>query len=426
MRTGWIALTALVVAACGADDDAGKKGAGAAAVPTVVVAEIRAEDVPVIREFVARTQAVQTIAIQARVEAILQKRLFKEGFPVKKDQVLYELDKRTYEANLSTAEADLAKARADLKLAIEQVSVRAAEAGLTQAKAQLKKFQQDVARLRPLAEQDAVPKQDLDTALAAEEVGDAQVDAAEAQLKNSKISEEVGQMQAAAAVKSAEASVALAQLDLEYCTIRCPIDGLISRTRVHVGNLVGRGDETELATVSQIDPIYATLAISEAEFLDLQATRRKGPSSLEIELILANDELHPHKGKFITAERAVAVETGTLQIVAEFPNPDGLLRDGQFGRVRAAVAKLKGAVLCPQRSVTEIQSAKAVLIVGKDNVVALRTVQLGVRYKQYYVVRKGLEAGDRVIVEGLQKARPGMRVNPADKPVSSEPTKKKN
>jgi len=396
-------------------------------VPTVVVAEIRAEDVPVIREFVARTQAVQTIAIQARVEAILQKRLFKEGSPVKKDQILYELDRRTYEANLSTAEANLAKAKADLKLAIEQVSVRAAKAGLTQAKAQLKKFQQDVARLRPLAEQDAVPKQDLDTALAAEEVGAAQVDAAEAQLKNSKISEEVGQMQAAAAVKSAEASVALAQLDLEYCTIRCPIDGLISRTRVHVGNLVGRGDETELATVSQIDPIYATMAISEAEFLNLQAARRRrGESNYPIELILANDEIHPHKGKFVTAERAVAVETGTLQLVSVFPNPDGVLRDGQFGRIRATVALLKGALICPQRSVTEVQSAKAVLVVGKDNVVALRTVQLGVRYKEYYVVLKGLEAGDRVIVEGLQKARPGMKVNPKDKPVSSEPTKKKN
>ena len=187
-------------------------------------------------------------------------------------------------------------------------------------------------------------------------------------------------MQARAAVQSAEASVVLATLELGYCTIRCPLDGLVGRTKVDVGNLVGRGEATELATVSQVDPIFATLAISEAEFLDLQkaAKARGGPGNVEIELILANDDVYPHRGKFVTAERAVAVETGTLQIVAEFPNPDGLLRDGQFGRVRAAVATLKGAVICPQRAVAEVQSAKAVLVVGKDNTVAMRSVSVPV------------------------------------------------
>lgn len=419
--TRWL-LVLLTLAGCSKENEPVKAQAATGPPPSVVVAEVKTESVPVVREFVARTEGTETITIQARVEAVLEAIEFEEGRPVRADQVLYRLDTRTYQANLEVAQAALARAQADLKLAEEQVSVRAAEAALEQAKAAHRKAQQDVARLRPLAEQDAVPRQDLDTALAAEEVAKAEVDAQLANLENSKIREEVGILQAKAAVKSAEAALALADLELGYCTIRSPIDGLIGRTEVDVGNLVGRGEATELAVVSSIDPMTVTLAISEEEFLRVQEQaeldRENQISSLE--LILSDDSVYPERGKFVTAERAVAVETGTLQIVTEFPNPNGLLRPGQFGRVRAEVAVLENAVLVPQRAITERQGAKIVLIVGDDNMVALRSVQVSERHKKFFVVVEGLKGGETVIVEGQQKARPGSPVTPTDKPITAE------
>jgi len=415
----------LLVAGCGGDKEAKHAAGPAGPAPAVVVAVIKSQDVPVYREFVARTEAKETVAVQARVEALLESMEFEEGRPVEKGQVLYRLDRRTYEANLSAAKASLAQADADLKLAEEQVSVRAAEAELEQAKARLVKAQQDVARLRPLAEEDAVPRQDLDTAIAAEQVAEADVKANEARLENARIREDVGRLTAKAAVEGAQAAVALAQLDVDYCTIACPIDGLIGRTEVSVGNLVGRGHATELATVSTVDPMLVTFAISEAEFLALQrGAAGRGERTTPFALILAADSVYPHEGRFFTAERAVAVETGTLQIVATFPNPDGTLRPGQFGRVRIAVTTLENVPLVPQRAVMEQQGAKIVLVVGDDNKVALRTVQVSERFEEYFAVTEGLKPGEKVIVEGQLKARPGSTVQPMDRPVSEEPGEK--
>jgi membrane fusion protein (multidrug efflux system) len=416
-------LPLLLTAACTADED-GAAQAAAPSVPAVVVEELRAETVPIFRQFVARTEAEEKVEIEARVEAVLETKEFEEGRRVEKDQVLYRLDRRTYEANLAAAEASLAKAKADLKLAEEQASVRAAEAAVAQAEATLKKTQKDVARLRPLAEKDAVPRQDLDTALAAEEVAQAQVDAQAALLENAKITEEVGILMAKASVEGAEASRDLARLNLEYCTIASPIDGLIGRTQVDVGNLVGRGKATVLATVSSVDPMYATFAISEAEYLRIMSRARERGKNMPdwpIDLILADDSIFAHKGITVTAERAVAVETGTLQIVTEFPNPDGDLRPGQFGRVKLQVDTVEDAVLVPQRAVMEQQSAKIVFVVGENNIVGVRTIQISERHEDAFIVVKGLKAGERVIVEGQLKARPGKPVKPMKSGVSSEP-----
>ena len=216
--------------------------------------------------------------------------------------------------------------------------MRTAEAALEQAKAQLEKANQDVQRLRPLAEKDAVPRQDLDTALAAEKVAIAEVDAQEANLRNSKIMEEVGILQATAEVKKAAAAVELAELDLSYCTIKSPLDGLIGRTDVDVGNLVGRGETTELVTVSSIDPIHVTMAISEEEFLQAQRLK-ESEGQQEVELILADNSVFEQTGRFVTVDRAIALETGTLTVVCEFPNPEGNLRPGQFGRLRVVVTR---------------------------------------------------------------------------------------
>jgi membrane fusion protein (multidrug efflux system) len=411
----------MLLAGCGGDDKAAQPPAPPPA--KVVVETVGTADVPILREFVARTEAKEEVVIQARVEAILAKRLFEEGRRVDKDQLLFELDPQTFAANLRTAEANLAKANADLKLAREQVSVRAAEAALTQAEAALRKAEQDVARLRPLAEEDAVPRQDLDTALATEEVAIAEVAAQKANLENSKIQEAVGIKLAEAQLESAKAAMVLAELELSYCTISSPIDGLIGRARVSVGNLVGRGEATELATVSLIDPMWVTFAISEAEYLYL---RRKAEEEgreegdVPLDLILADDSTFAHNGKVITAEREVAIETGTLQLVAEFPNPEGELRPGQFGRVRSTVGKIEDAVLVPQRAVTEQQGVKAVLVVGEGNKVRLQTIQVSERHERYFVVAEGLEGGETVIVEGLQKARPGSVVDPTTEAASSE------
>jgi len=418
------AVLLVLTAGCSEDEEAGGQAASGPPTPAVVVEELRAETVPIFREFVARTEAVDTVEIQARVEAILEAREYEEGMPVKKGQVLYRLDHRTYDANLAAAEASLAKARADLKLAEEQVSVRAAEAALVSAQATLKKAKQDVARLRPLAEKDAVPRQDLDTAIAAEEVAVAQVDVQEATLKNAKITEEVGVLMTRAAVAAAQAQVDLAKLDLDYCTIKAPMNGLIGRTEVNVGNLVGRGSATVLATLSSIDPMYVTFAISEEEYLLAEASREARGEALDstpFELILADDSVFDHEGTFVTAERAVAVETGTLQLVVSLPNPEGRLRPGQFGRVRARVDLVENAVLVPQRAVMEQQGTQVVFVVGEGDVVALRSIQTSERHEGFFVVTSGLAAGERVIVEGQLKARPGMPVKPMDAPVSSEP-----
>jgi membrane fusion protein (multidrug efflux system) len=416
-------LALLAVAGC-SDDDAGGARAAAPPPPAVVVAELKAQTVPIFRDFVARTEAVNTVEIQARVEAILVAFEFEEGKPVAKGQVLYRLDESTYKANLSTAQAGLAQAEAELKLASEQVSVRASEANLVEAGARLKKAEQDVARLRPLAEKDAVPRQDLDTALAGEEVARAEVQAKEAALENSRIQEEVGILMATAQVESATAKLALARLDFEYCTISAPIDGLIGRTLVDVGNLVGRGEATALATVSSVDPMYVTFAISEAEYLrfaDKARDRDKDNAGPPVDLILADDSTYEHVGRPVTVERAVAKETGTLQIVTSFPNPERKLRPGQFGRIRIQVDTHENAVLLPQRAVMEKQSAKVVFVVGENDVVALRTIQIAERYQDSFIVTDGLKAGERVIIEGQLKARPGSPVKAMDRPVSSEP-----
>jgi membrane fusion protein (multidrug efflux system) len=424
-RTALLVLTVAALSACGGDEAAADKQPPAPPPAQVVVAKVETKDVPVMRVYVARTEAKDTVEVQARVEAILKKMHFEEGRRVEKGQLLFELDPQTFQANVDSAQADIAKAEADLRLAEEQVSVRAAEAALVQAKASLRKAQQDVARLRPLAEEDAVPRQDLDTAIAAEEVAAAEVVAKEAELENSKIMEDVGKLQAEALLARARAALTLAKLDLSYCRIESPIDGLIGRTKVSEGNLVGRGEATELATVSLIDPMWVTFSISEEEYLNFRRQARargdEGEGQTPLDLILADGSTFEHRGRIITAERAVDLETGTLQLVAEFPNAKGELRPGQFGRIRLAVELLEGAVLVPQKAVTESQGVKGVLVVGEGNKVALKTIQVSERHEGSFVVIEGLSGGETIVVEGLQKARPGSVVEPRAAAASTEP-----
>jgi len=358
------------LAACGGEKEADKAKQATAAPPppAVLVAEVVRKTVPIYGEFVAQTDAKETVEIRARVQAYLEAQHFTEGTLVKKDQLLFTLDKREYESKLLQAKAELEGAMA-----------------------RLGKTEVDERRLKPLAERKAVPQQDYDNAAA-------------------------NLLAAKAGVSSAKAGVVDAELNLSYCTIRSPIAGLIGKRLVAPGNLVGKNEATLLDTVSSVDPMRVNATVSEAEYLKFSAqfAEKGAPASGSVlELILADGSVFPHKGKVVIVDRAVDVKTGTLSMVAEFPNPEGLLRPGQFGRLRAPIERVENAILVPKRAVQETQGAKSVLVVGADNMVALRTIRPGESVGQDLIVLDGVQPGERVIVDGIQKARPGSKVNPS-------------
>ncbi len=406
-----LAVISLVCVSCGSKE----QEKAAPPVPVVVTTAIQ-KTVPIITEFTARADARDTVELRARVEAFLDGIHFEEGRLVKQGQLLFTLDKRKYQADLETAKAQLAKARSDLELARNKVTVDTAQAKVDQAKAQLGKTNLDVNRLTPLAKENAVPQQDLDNALVAQEVAGADLKASQSTYENVVLNQKISIEQAEAAVLSAEASVKNAELNLSYCTITAPMNGLIGQRMVSVGNLVGRGEPTLLATLSALDPLRVSFGLSEAEYLAL--VKRMGKSAgnpVPLDLILADGSVYPHKGKVTIAERAVDEKTGTLTLVAEFRNPEGLIRPGQFARTRGAIDTAENAILIPQLAVMEEQSARTVYVVESDNKVALRTVALGDRYENLVIVTEGVKPGERVITEGTQKVRAGMVVAPTEK-----------
>ena len=365
-----LGVVGLAVSLAGCDrakeDDKAKQAAVPPPPPAVVVAEVVQKTVPIYGEFVAQTDARETVEIRARVQAFLAAQHFTEGTIVKKNQLLFTLDKREFEAKLQ-------QAKAQLEIAL----------------ARLGKAETDERRLKPLAERRAVPQQDYDNAAA-------------------------NLLAAQANVQAARADVDAAQLDLSYTTIRSPITGLIGKRLVAPGNLVGKTDPTLLTTVSTIDPIRVNATVSEAEYLRFFARRKEGGSDAQsLELVLADGSVFPSKGKLVIVDRAVDPKTGTLQFFTEFPNADGQLRPGQFGRIRAIVDTVRDAIVVPKRAVQEIQGMQTVLVVGADNMVALRTIQPADTIGDLLVVRQGLKPGERVIVDGIQKARPGSKVNPS-------------
>jgi membrane fusion protein (multidrug efflux system) len=411
-----LAVLALLPAMTTCDRTKAKESAPAAPpAPAVVVAEVVKKTVPITAEFVAQTDAVQTVELRARIQGVLEKVSFQEGSDVKQGQVLFQIQRAQYEATLQSARAQLAKAQAELARAQEQVEVLRAKAELEQRQAALAKAKLDVARLKPLAQAKAVPQVDLDNALAAEQVTVAGVAAAEAALKDTELNQRIGIQQAQAAVEAGRAAVTQAQLDLSYTTIRAPVTGVIGRLDVNEGNLVGRGEPTLLATMSTYDPIKISATMSEVDYLRFarRAKERKaGTPEIPLELVLADGTSYPLRGRTTTLDRTVDPKTGTIIVEALFPNPEKLIKPGQFGRVRAVVEERPDAILVPQAAVQETQGAKSVLVVGAEDKVALRSVTLGERIGDLFIVTRGLEAGERVIVEGLQKVRPGMQVKP--------------
>jgi membrane fusion protein (multidrug efflux system) len=410
-------LTLLVLSGTACDRAKGKNAA-APSPPTVVVAEVQQRTVPIVRDFIARTEGIPTVDVRARVAGVLEKVKYSEGTEVKQGQILFEIQREEYAAALQTAQAQLAKAEADLTRARDTSVVDRARAQLEQRRADLEKAKRDVDRYVPLAEARAIPQQDLDTAQSQQKVAAAGVDVAEAVLRDSQLAQRTQIQLTEAAVQSAKAAVTQADLNLGYTRVTAPINGIIGKIQVEPGNLVGKAEPTLLTVISAVDPIYADFSVAEADYLKLasrirlDAQGRGREAERRLELFLADDSLFPHKGRFVFVGRAFDAKTGTISVQAEFPNPTRVLRPGQFARVRGTVEQRPAAVLVPVLAVQEQQSAKVVMVVEAGDQVALRPVTLDERVGDLYIVAKGLKPGERVIVEGVQKVRPGMQVRP--------------
>jgi membrane fusion protein, multidrug efflux system len=385
--------------------------------PSVVVVSVNQKTVPIYSEFVGQTKADETVELRARVEGILQKVFFKEGAHVKKGQLLFTIDKRPLQAALQSAKALANKAISDLAQASQRTDVLQAQAQLADAQAVLVRANQDVSRLTPLAKEKAVTEQDLDAAIASQKSAKATVDARQANLTNLEAAVKYTIERAQAEVSASKARVIQAELDLSYCDIYSPITGIIGFLQVDEGNLVGRGDATLLATISASDPLMVDFNVSEVEYLKLvdRETVHKGHGeNLRFDLVLSDESMHPYQGRFRVLDRTVDPQTGTMKAEASFPNPGSYLRPGQFARLRVAVAERENAILVPQRAVQELQGAKTVMVVDAQNKVSVRTIKLGDKADKDVVVLDGLQAGERVIVEGMQKVRPGAQVNPSE------------
>jgi membrane fusion protein (multidrug efflux system) len=337
--------------------------------PEVVVQPVDVRDTPVQAEFTGEIRGGEDVEVRARVTGYLQSQNYDEGTVVRKGQLLFVIDPRPFEATVARARADVAEARARHNRAEIQVN-----------------------RLRPLVADNAVSQQDLDNAVAAEEASRASMAGAEAQLTT-------------------------AQLDLGYTRVTSPITGLAGNRQVDVGSYVGSPEPTVLTVVSSLDPVRFNFTISEAEYLayaratGAQAGKRRG-SGPELELVLADGSVYPKKGRITVVGRGVDAETGTLPLQASFPNPEGLLRPGQFGRVRLPVTTRKNAIVIPQRAVQELQGTYNVFVVSSDSVAQIRAIKTGNRVGSDWVVSEGLEPADRIVVEGLQKVRDGAKVRP--------------
>src|SRR5882724_4996594 len=347
----------------------------APAPPIVEVADVVQKDVPIYSEWVAILDGYVNAQIQPRVSGYVIKQNYKEGSVVKKGQILFEIDPRPFKAALDQAKAQLA-----------------------QADAQLGKATQDVERDKPLAREKAIAQSQLDTEIQAK-------------------------LGAHAQVQAAQANVEQAELNMEFTKVTSLVSGIAGSAQVQIGNLVG--PSSVLTSVSQVDPIKAYFTVSEQEFTDfhrrfptqksVEEQRRRMP----LQLLLADGTVYEHPGTIYFADREVNPATGAIRIAGVFANPNNLLRPGGYGRVRASAKTQSGALLVPQRAVTELQGSYQVAVVGSDDKVSIRPVTVGERVGKLWIVTEGLKAGERVIVEGLMKVRDGATV----KPVSAESTK---
>jgi membrane fusion protein (multidrug efflux system) len=378
--------------------------------PQVVVTQVNAADVPVISEYPAQTYARNSVEVRGRVDGYIDKWLFRPGQEVHAGDVLYVLDLRPYQAAVEQAKGNLAQTEADLEFARNQVALLQAEANLAAAKANLLKAQQDYERLTPLVKEEAAAQQELDSAVAALHAGEATVRANQANVDQTRLSTETQISSTAGKVDAQRAVLRTAQLNLDYATIRAPISGLIGDTLVPVGGLVTANAAQPLTTIVPLDPIWVRFKVTESRYLSF----KKNPTLLQspLSLILADASEFPGKGRIQNTLNQVDPKTGTLELQASFPNPQHTLLPGQFGQVRVETELRRNVVLVPQRAIQQLQSVQTVFTVNASNVVELRSILTAERVGEDWIVQQGLQPGDRVIVEGQLKVRPGMQVTP--------------
>ena len=362
----WILLVlavSVVLVACQSE-----KAASQPPSPEVEVVGVVQQDVPIYQEWVATLDGYENAQIQPQVTGYLITQNYKEGSPVRKGQILFEIDPRPFQAVLDQAKAQLA-----------------------QWQAQLGKTKLDVDRDTPLAKERAIAQSQLDNDIQAN-------------------------LAANASVKSAEAQVEQAQLNLEFTHVTSLLDGIAGIAQVQIGNLVN--PTATLTSVSRVNPIKAYFPISEQTYMRFAkrinaSSQENAPSDAPpLELILADGSTYAEKGKILYTDRQVDITTGSIRIVSAFPNPNNILRPGQFGRVRAATETVNGALLVPQRAVTELQGMYQVAVVGDGNKVSVRPVKVGDRVGTMWILQSGVKPGELVIVEGLQKVRDGAVVKP--------------
>ena len=349
-----------------------KKDAPASADTRVEAVVVVQRDVPVYKEAVGQTRGSKEVEIRARVEGFVQSVNFQEGTFVPEGHLLFTIDPSQYQERLATAKGKLAE-----------------------SEAQLARAQQDVARYKPLVEKNAIPRQDLETAESNARAAKAGVDAAQAEVRS-------------------------AQINLGYTRVMAPVAGLVGKAEVKTGNLVGRGESTLLTSLSDIDPIHVRVNIPERDYLDItrrrieteKATGKQAPPRDDLQMVLSDGSVYTERGKLAYVDRAVDPTTGTLLVEIAFPNPNSLVRPGQFAKVRAVMDLVKGAILVPQRAVQEIQATYNVAVVAPGDTIQLRPVKPGPRIGALWAIEEGLQPGERVVVEGLQKVRPGMKVQP--------------
>jgi membrane fusion protein, multidrug efflux system len=360
--------TRLVLASVLAAFGCGKKEAPPPPLPDVKVATVLQKDVPIYVEAIGQTRGSTEIEVRARVEGFIQTIDFKEGNPVRKGQLLYTIDPSPFEAALAQSKGALAE-----------------------SEAQLARARQDVVRYEPLVAKNAISRQEYETAVVVQRAAEAAVEASKAQAQR-------------------------AEIDLGYTKVVAPENGMVGKTEVYPGTLVGRGQSTLLTHISQIATIHVRFTIPERDYLYYaRRAQERGPGEirrLPFELVLSDGSVHPQKGQLVFVDRNVDPATGTILMEAAFPNPGGIVRPGQYARVRAAVDLKQGAILVPQRAVSELQGIYNVAVVGGDDMVEIRMVTPAQRIGNLWVMDAGLKSGDRVVVEGVQKVRPGVKVKP--------------
>jgi RND family efflux transporter MFP subunit len=350
----------------------------------VEVVEVEQKDVPIYGQWIGTLDGFVNANVKAQVTGYLLRQDYKEGSLVKKGQLLFQIDPRPFQAALDQAKAQLAQAKAQL----------------VNAEANQRKSQLDVERYTPLAKEQAATQQDLDNAVQTNLANQASVETSKAQ------------------IQAAEAAVETAQINLNFTRVVSPIDGVAGLAQNQVGDLVSTGSSSPITTVSTVDPIKVYFTPSEQEYLAFNrqfptlASREAEERRLPIELILADSTTYEHEGRVEFANRQVDQNTGTIRIAALFPNPRNILRPGGYGQVRATTRTQSGALLLPQRAVSEVQGSYQVAVLDSENKMSVRNVKVGDRVGNMWIIADGLKPGERVIAEGVQKVAPGVQVNP--------------